>query len=211
MVRIKFLNGTLIIVALIVLSALGGVWGKGLAQGTIPTETIPTETIPTEPKPDEGGGVKTPTPDPMIEVIGQIPGSGGKIDLVTKGTVSASVELPACSLYTTADVKLYLLPMDKVPKRSQLIFHRKVLQFVAYSNSKPLEELCPFKVHFYLTGYERFVYDNYPSLIAMFQYNPADKAWQECTNVTFDPDQGKYGRLTCETTKPGFFALGRLP
>ena len=103
-----------------------------------------------------------------------------------------------------------VVPVRYLPQRGALNYYREGMEVRQYVKGKidPAESCAPKDVYFDLSGYERYMYDNYNDRFGFYLYNPDNRTWETCPDVTFDAKVGDYGRLTCSTTKWGYFALG---
>jgi hypothetical protein len=100
-----------------------------------------------------------------------------------------------------------------LPNRGQLNFYRKGIEIRQYVSGKEdrTDSCSPKSVYFDLSGYERFMYEHFQARMVFYRYNPGSLIWEPCENVSLDIKTGKYGRLSCNTTQWGFYALGWSP
>lgn len=105
------------------------------------------------------------------------------------------------------------IPVRYLPQRSQLNYWREALEVRQYVKGvvDDSQSCRPKKVYFELTWYERWVHDKMPERFGFFWFNPNKKEWQSCEDVSFEPEVGKYGRISCSTLEWGYFTLGWKP
>lgn len=204
----------LILFILITFGLIANVWDYSYAQtdGT---------TIPTSPP---GGPMPSATP---------VPNDGGE-SVCISGTIAKDKQLdlnitqliqkkypaswgggfnPVGSACQQAREVVCQVAVRYLPNRGQLNFYRKGIEIRQYVGGKEdLTDSCAQKsVYFDLSGYERFMYEHFMARVGFYWYNPDTMIWETCPNISLDIKTGKYGRLSCDTTKWGFFALGWSP
>ncbi len=204
----KPLVTTLIVGVMLVLVVLGGVWSSTSAQNTVPTHRPPTP---------------TPLPGDLTGQFGEGTCLRGKLatdkelDLFFMRYPQkfldvrwGGVQNPAGSACQEAVEMICTIPVRFLPQRGQLNYYREGLEVRQFVKGKldETESCAPKAVYFELTGYERYMYDHNNDRIGFFIYNPENKTWESCPDLTFDADAGDHGRLVCNTTQWGFFALG---
>ena len=208
----KPLVAAFIVAVLLFLVILGGNWSDTFAQ-TVPT--IPTHKPP--------GKTRTPTPGDLGGEYGEGKCFRGalktdkELDLFVPRSHHVSADSrwggvlnPIRSACQDGIEAVCVVPVRYLPKRGTLNYYREGMEVRQYVKGKlePAESCAPKEVYFDLSGYERYMYDNYNDRFGFYIYNPENKAWEICPDVTFDEEVGAYGRLTCSTTKWGFFTLG---
>jgi len=105
------------------------------------------------------------------------------------------------------------VPVRYLPGRSQLNYWREGLEVRQYVKGivDDTQSCRQKQVYFELTWYERWIHDNMPERFGVFWYNPEKKEWQPCEDLTFEPKEGKYGKVFCSTLDWGYFTLGWKP
>lgn len=120
---------------------------------------------------------------------------------------------PPGTACTDAVELLCKVPVRYLPKRSQLNYLREALEVRQYVKGvlDDTQSCRPKQVYFELTWYERWIHDNMPERFGIYWYNAEKKEWQSCEDVSFEPDKGNYGRVSCSTLEWGYFTLGWKP
>ena len=143
-------------------------------------------------------------------VAKKISGSGGELFFSAGNITWGGVNFGFCGNFPKALIRLYQVPVESLKQSSQLNYHRQgmLVQFIA--KNRIYSSNCSYKVSFNLTRNERFIYNNYKNQnrIGIYWFNNKEKNWETCLKVTFDDQQGLYGRMSCETNNTGYFALG---
>jgi hypothetical protein len=208
----KMLVVGIIAIAILMMAVFGGVWSQSYAQITVPTEDPHNDRTPT---PGDHGGQL-----PGVDcVYGQL-APDSELNLVVKRFPRTTSPLqwggvinPSGSACQEATELFCVVPVRYLPKRGQLNYFRQGAEVRQYVKGKldPAESCAAKDVYFDLSGYERYMYDNYKERFGLYLYNPDNRTWEACPDVTFDETVGNHGRITCSTTKWGFFALGWPP
>ena len=194
------------------LSILPGSWTGTYAQTTIPT--VPTA------RPHQKHDDVKPTRTIQLGELECLNGTLARSKPLqlfffkSRSTISADrwggVLNPKGSACQVATETVCMVPVNLLPGREQLNYYRQGLEVRQYKQGEidPTESCAPKQVYFDLTRYERFMFDNYSERFFLFTYNPDQRVWETCPDITLDEKQGEFGRLICSTTKWGYFALG---
>ncbi len=207
--RRKMLVMGMITAAFLVLAVFGGVWSQTYAKITLPTE---------EPKTTEPGDITEQfpnvdcihgalAPDQAMDLfVMRFPNSISPLRWGGVNNASGSACQAATELYC-------VIPVRYLPQRAQLNYYRQGAEVRQYVKGKidPAESCAAKDLYFDLNAYERYMYDNYNDRFGFYLYNPDNRTWEACPNVTFDDGVGNHGRISCSTTKWGFYALGWQP
>lgn len=187
------------------LALVGQDWA--LSDSTAQAGTVPT--VPTIPEADE-------TVKPVVQQTTVLTCTYGSLDPKAEKTHlvpysqnrMAGIVNPVGSACTVATEEVCVLPVYLAPARAQLIYHREISRiWQVVSGAYNSTVSCAAKDVFYdLDRAERLIYDADQTRMGIYWYNPSQKAWELCPS-TFDPAEGKYGRLSCSTTEWGYFAL----
>ena len=202
----------LIVAVLLFLVILGGNWDNAFAQ------TVPT--IPTHKPPHD----KTRTPNP-----GDLGGEYGEGKCIRGALKMKTIRLicPAFSsrqpghplgrrgqpnsLGLPGSIEaVCVVPVRYLPKRGTLNYYREGMEVRQYVKGKlePAKSCTPKEVYFDLSGYERYMYDNYNDRFGFYIYSPENKAWETCPDVTFDEEVGAYGPPDLQHHQMGFLRPG---
>ncbi|HMN59429.1 MAG TPA: hypothetical protein PJ988_03655 [Anaerolinea sp.] len=200
----------IIVFIIFALGLLGGNWSQTSAQFSVPTE---------RPKPTQLPG-DLAGQFPQVECIFGPLAPDKALDLFimrfpeTTSTLRWGGANNAVGSACQEATEIYCaVPVRYLPQRGQLNYYRQGAEVRQYVKGKldSTESCAPKDVYFDLSGYERYMYDNYNDRFGFYIYNPDNRTWEACPKVTFDEKVGNYGRITCSTTKWGFFALGWPP
>lgn len=200
----------IVVVLFLGLAIAGGIWSPAAAQ-TVPPEEQPTKT----PSPYTGGPIALPPgscvfgplhPEKTLDlfILAYPPD-----DKVTRWGGDFNDVASACKEETEYVCRI---PVPLLPQRQQLNFYSEGLETRAIFKGEidPADSCKNKQVYFDLTGYERYMYDKYTKegKFGFYWFNKDNKTWEECKDLTFEKEKGNYGRLSCNTVKWGYFALG---
>ncbi len=204
--KTRLLISACISTVVLVLVLLGGNWAAASAQFTIPTA---------QPRRPES----TPKPSSPLGESECLSGTLGKAKplhlffFFSRASASPArwggVINPKGSACQAAKERFCRVPVNYLPQREQLNFYRQGAELRQYRSGviDSSDSCAPKQLYFDLTAYERRVFDTEPEKITIFTYDPLDHAWEPCPDLSFDEKQGDHGRLSCNTSGWGYFAL----
>ena len=231
--RKKVVFSTFVISLLLALAAIGGSWGPTLAQ-TVPTaRPSRTPTSPSNPGPGEHptstpinnpnpgnpdpvtpppGALSTAAPSPengIYTSTGIIKDGAGQVALSYLKSAWGGAVFSECRRPSSALAILSLLQVETSPRQEQMNFSRQIVEVSLFTNFRFTSgEVCKYEVTFDLSGYERYLYNNYSGKFGPYWYNPQQDQWEACPSTRLEESQGQFGQLICETTQTGRFSLG---
>ena len=208
----KTIWASLLIGMILLLALLGQGWNA--QNASVQAKTVPT--IPQDTPPPDG------KPYPTEESAGTGPSCifgkiepPSKLDLIVplrkdNRLVWGSVDNPPKSACSEATEMVCTIPVELLPGREQLFYHREGLLTRQYIKGvMDNTPSCADKgVFFNLKKFEREYYDKDKALVNIFWYNPTTRLWEACEGTKLDTDTQPYGRLSCPTKEWGYFALG---
>lgn len=202
--RKKMMVAMLLAAGLFALAVLGGKWSSSYAQTTIPTDQPGPKVTQTPGLPDATCVYGTIDPKKELDLYLLLYPD-------TRFTERwGGVMNPVGSAAKEETEVICKVPPHLLPHREKLYFYSWGLEVRAYDKGHldAGSAAAPMGVYFDLTSYERFLYEHLNSTFGFYMYNPANQAWETCPKVTFDEKQGTNGRLSCQSTQWGFYALG---
>jgi hypothetical protein len=200
-----------ILIGLIVCLAI---FGKGWSSdnNSVKAQTVPT--IPQYTPPADGKPSPTEAASGPSCIYGKI-APPAKLDLIVplrkdNRLVWGNVVNPIDSACSEAIEMVCVIPVEQLPARSQLFYHREGLLTRQYVKGKMdnTPSCAEKEVSYILKKAERAQYDADKTRINIFWYNQETKVWEACSDTTLDKEVKPYGRLYCPTTQWGYFALG---
>jgi hypothetical protein len=102
------------------------------------------------------------------------------------------------------------VPADLIASRYKFRFQRSAIEVRQYIQSQVsnTDSNSPKTIYFDLTPNERVGYEKVKDNFNVYWYDPENYNWVACPDTKFDEKASANGRISCSSSKWGFFAVG---